>query len=456
MNSEEQGGSAAARSQAASAGKEHGSFAAMPKLPSRPSATKAKTADTGSTGAAATTDNASNSDSSCNTAANSEPKTAAAAASSSRPSCGPTLPPRATRPATASAKPPTTTTTTTTPAASASAPAVPTPSTSSSEPPPAAAATPTPTPSNPTTTPTTTPTTRRAGGLSALPPRGGLLPLPPSSTTSGPVLDPDEPAALAEVRRSIHAVRVQMISSALRLGYDHENALVKQVLYRLALAERLKAPWRRPGKRPDPVAAAAREAARRMEEAKAAAAAAGGEAGAGTGGGGAATEGEPAGGAAEEPGLGFTVKIMLIGLQGSGKTQLAHALLGPTASSSTSSTSSSSSGSNSPTSSPSASAAAGAANGPTGQSAPQPPQPQPQQHAAVHPFEGATRRVTVLRGAAHGIGLEFIDTPGLSLAAGGAARNCGVLQQIRRAYLAHRPDLLVYVDRLDAPAPAAG
>ena len=32
-----------------------------------------------------------------------------------------------------------------------------------------------------------------------------------------------------QVRRSIHAVRVQMISAALRLGYDHENALVKQV-----------------------------------------------------------------------------------------------------------------------------------------------------------------------------------------------------------------------------------
>ena len=81
-----------------------------------------------------------------------------------------------------------------------------------------------------------------------------------------------------------------------------------QVLYRLALAERLKAPWRRPGKRPDPVTAAAREAARLQQQqdgpAAVAAAAGGPKAAAAP----AAVSG-PAG-------LGFTVKIMLIGVQG--------------------------------------------------------------------------------------------------------------------------------------------
>ncbi|PNW70141.1 hypothetical protein CHLRE_17g707500v5 [Chlamydomonas reinhardtii] len=259
---------------------------------------------------------------------------------------------------------------------------------------------------------------RRApsGGLGALPPRGGLLPLP----AQGPVLDPDEPESIAEVRRSIHAVRVQMISAALRLGYDHENALVKQVLYRLALAERLKAPWRRPGKRPDPVTAAAREAARLQQQqdgpAAVAAAAGGPKAAAAP----AAVSG-PAG-------LGFTVKIMLIGVQGSGKTQLAHALLGA--------------GDGAATAPPAASTSASA-----------PPQPA---FPAVHPFQGATKGVSVLRGSAHGIGLVFVDTPGLSLAPGGAARNSQVLQQIRRAYHCHKPDLLVYVDRLDAAAGGGG
>ncbi|KAG2450728.1 hypothetical protein HYH02_004566 [Chlamydomonas schloesseri] len=265
---------------------------------------------------------------------------------------------------------------------------------------------------------------RRApsGGLGALPPRGGLLPLP----AQGPVLDPDEPESIAEVRRSIHAVRVQMISAALRLGYDHENALVKQVLYRLALAERLKAPWRRPGKRPDPVSAAAREAAKLQQQQQQQ-----------------DGPGAPAPGAGPA-GLGFTVKIMLIGVQGSGKTQLAHALLGAG----------------------DAAAAAPPATSSTSTSAPAQPHAQPPQQKdgkaqplpfpAVHPFDGATHGVTVLTGSAHGIGLAFIDTPGLSLAPGGAARNAQVLQQIRRAYHRHKPDLLVYVDRLDAAAGGGG
>ena len=57
-----------------------------------------------------------------------------------------------------------------------------------------------------------------------------------------------------------------------------------QVLYRLNLAEKLKAPWRR-GKRPDPVSAAAREAQRDEREHPAAP-------------------------------LGFTIKVMLLGMQG--------------------------------------------------------------------------------------------------------------------------------------------
>ena len=89
---------------------------------------------------------------------------------------------------------------------------------------------------------------------------------------------------------------------------------------------------------------------------------------------------------------------------GSGKTQLAHALLGA--------------GDGAATAPPAASTSASA-----------PPQPA---FPAVHPFQGATKGVSVLRGSAHGIGLVFVDTPGLSLAPGGAARNSQVLQQIRR------------------------
>lgn len=190
------------------------------------------------------------------------------------------------------------------------------------------------------------------------------------------MLDPEEPEHVAQVRRIVHRVRVQMVHAALRLGYDPDNALVKQVLYRLNLAEKLKAPWRR-GKRPDPVSAAAKEAQRDEREHPAAP-------------------------------LGFTIKVMLLGMQGTGKTQLAHALLGG-----------------------------------------------PHASVAVHPFDGATRSPTVLQGSASGIGMVLIDTPGLSAAAGAAMHNCNALKQIVRAYHKHRPDLLVYVDRLDDHQPGA-
>jgi hypothetical protein len=52
------------------------------------------------------------------------------------------------------------------------------------------------------------------------------------ASATGPILDPDEPATIQKLRREIHEIRVSLIRSAQRLGYDHENGLVKQVLYR--------------------------------------------------------------------------------------------------------------------------------------------------------------------------------------------------------------------------------
>ena len=67
-----------------------------------------------------------------------------------------------------------------------------------------------------------------------------------------------------------------------------------QVLYRLFLAEKLKAPYRKNGpKRPDPAAVAARDAMQLEQQA-------------------------PAG-----P-LGLSIKILFMGLSGVGKTQLIH------------------------------------------------------------------------------------------------------------------------------------
>lgn len=217
-------------------------------------------------------------------------------------------------------------------------------------------------------------------------------------------MDPDEPPAIQKLRRQIHAIRVSLIRAAHRLGYDHETGLVKQVLYRLNLAEKLKAPWKRqapggggggPGsgailKRPDPALAAAREAVRLEQE---------------------------AGG--EEAPLGFTIKMMLVGLTGSGKTQLIHSLLH--------------------------SGGVGRRSSTTG-SAPIPPPPP----FLVDPFEGGTKKVEVIEGVVHGIRIVCVDTPGLVASAGATAYNAKVNQQIKRAYNKHHPDLVLYVDRLDS------
>jgi len=201
--------------------------------------------------------------------------------------------------------------------------------------------------------------------------------LPPRQVVpaSGPVLDPEEPEDIKEVRRRIHGIRVSLIRAAQRLGYDADNGLVRQVLYRLALAEKLRAPWRRAARRPDPASIATREASKLEAEAGA---------------------GAP---------LDFCVKMMFIGLAGTGKTQLAHSLLGN------------------------------------------------ETWQVVDPILGASKDVTVMKGTCQGVKLEIIDTPGLRAAAGDSAANARVLRQIRRAYRKHKPDLVVYVDRLDATSP---
>jgi hypothetical protein len=58
------------------------------------------------------------------------------------------------------------------------------------------------------------------------PPPHARAVVPPAG---GPILDPDEPEAIQKLRREIHTVRVSLIRAAQRLGYDHENGLVKQV-----------------------------------------------------------------------------------------------------------------------------------------------------------------------------------------------------------------------------------
>jgi hypothetical protein len=53
-----------------------------------------------------------------------------------------------------------------------------------------------------------------------------------AASASGPVvgvIDPEEPEATQKLRANVHSIRVRLIRAASRLGYAHDNGLVKQV-----------------------------------------------------------------------------------------------------------------------------------------------------------------------------------------------------------------------------------
>lgn len=56
-------------------------------------------------------------------------------------------------------------------------------------------------------------------------------------------------------------------------------------------------------------------------------------------------------------------------------------------------------------------------------------------------------QVRVLRGDVRGISLTCIDTPGLHASSDAALANKGLLRSIARAYKKHKPDFVLYVDR---------
>jgi septin family protein len=104
--------------------------------------------------------------------------------------------------------------------------------------------------------------------------------------------------------------------------------------------------------------------------------------------------------------------MLLVGLRGTGKTQLVRSLLAM--------------GDNDGVSD----GTAGTADGPDA-------------------FAGATERVEVSVGNIMGVTLKLIDTPGLTAGAAGTAANASVLRQLRAAHRRFSPDLVVYVDRHD-------
>ncbi len=60
-----------------------------------------------------------------------------------------------------------------------------------------------------------------------------------------------------------------------------------------------------------------------------------------------------------------------------------------------------------------------------------------------------TTKVNIVQGTYRGFKVKFIDTPGLHMASSQLARNMDVLNAAKKAFNKHKPDLVLYVDRMD-------
>ncbi|PNW70794.1 hypothetical protein CHLRE_17g734300v5 [Chlamydomonas reinhardtii] len=221
-----------------------------------------------------------------------------------------------------------------------------------------------------------------AAGMS-LPPRPVVAAAPPVLAAAGSdaVVDPSEDRRVQRVQRIAHDTRVRLIRAASRLGLAPRTDQVAQFLQAIERSERMVGAQHYKGSRRVDLLAAAEREARLAEERE---------------------------GAAAEAVAGLRVKILVLGMTGTGKTELINSLL----------------------------------NRPAG--------------SRTNAFREATRRVRVVRGDHNGIPLTFIDTPGLHASASRTADNRAILRAVRAAYRWHKPDYVFYVDRLDATRPGFG
>ena len=173
----------------------------------------------------------------------------------------------------------------------------------------------------------------------------------------------DSPKA-RRVKKQVQAFRVEIFRAALRLKFPVRHSILAQTQYRLGIAERMHLDSEQPLQRDaEEVALAAAERAEVL--------------------------GEP---------FDLTVVVLIVGLEGVGKTALIHSLLGKEM--------------------------------PLGYK--------------------ETKKVQAYEGEIKGIKFRFIDTPGLEASADAMARNLKTLRTAKSAWNRHKPSQLIYVERMDA------
>jgi len=202
---------------------------------------------------------------------------------------------------------------------------------------------------------------------------------PPPPEPSSEIVDPSENKKNQKIQARIQELRVQLVRAAGRLGLRYDSEQVQQFMSVIQRVETMAGAgvYKNPPRKVD-LARAAEKTARELDSREAA-----------------------------DSKLGLKVKVLLLGMSGTGKSELINALLERPA-------------------------------------------------AKTSAFGEATKRVRVVRGMVHGVQLELIDTPGLHASSSKQAENRALLKGIRAAYRWHKPNYVFWVDRLDAGRPALG
>jgi ribosome biogenesis GTPase A len=180
------------------------------------------------------------------------------------------------------------------------------------------------------------------------------------------VVDEDEPKQVQKARRTLQDLRVALVRAAGRMGLSAQSEAVSSLLGNLERFEKQNLPTSR----------------KRIDVSRAAA----------------ATAAELEARDGPDSKVGLKAKVMLVGMSGTGKSELINALLERPASS-------------------------------------------------TNAFRPATKGIKVVKGRNFGVEWAFIDTPGLQASADMALHNKGLLKAIRGAYKRQKPNFVIYVDR---------
>eukprot|EP00798_Chlamydomonas_sp_ICE-L_P010149 gene10149-8052_t len=220
----------------------------------------------------------------------------------------------------------------------------------------------------------------RPTAQAAAPTAGPLVPTappapPPPSTE---VVDPSEAAKVQTIQKKVQDLRVALLRGAGRLGLRYDSEQVSMFMQVIERVERTAGATIYKGTRNVDLNKAAERKARELDSE------------------------EPA----DSP-LDVKIKIMMIGMTGTGKSELINSMLERPA-------------------------------------------------ARTNAFSATTKGIRTYKGLYHGIKLELIDTPGLHASSSCVTENKTLLRKIKRVYLRQKPSYVFYVDRLDAARPGLG